>query len=974
MAALLSSPAARSQQWQGGTGIYLNATTGGGQLINFRNPGDGSSPNKAYFTSLGVRVLSADVISPSLPDAEMGNIDVTLEGDSCIRVTTTGSPLDGYTGAMTIRVVAQDKSVRSGLISEFRDLVSIQGAAPGAVSCDTNDPPHAESFTTAPIGQTNPGFDVDLGPRISDADGDPMTLSLVQVYVASGDPSTVGTVTSTGSGFTFVPNRSFSGTAVIEYHVSDGNYSVSGGAAGTDMLWMSGLVSIPVTAVNEAPVASDDATATDFGQSVTIDALLNDQDPDGDTLTIIGFTTPDFGNADIANNQLLYVPPQGFSGVARFSYTVSDGTATDTAQVSVTVRDPGSTNQVPTVTIPAATNGVLNFPDTDGAAGENITIVSQADDPEDALLTWTWVVDGSSSTTQQASLQLALTDGTHSLQVSVSDGELTSSTVTVSVVVAPAVPNTLPTLTLTTSTGDTLFVDTDREPGESVGITATANDADGSIVAGSYRWTVNSTAIPALNGQANATLDLDDGESTVSVSVTDDAGGVATATVTITVSAPIPTLASVAANPVQAAVGASVDTLCPMLNANAEGLTGDAPDLLGQCSRIIGNSENPAQQQQALQALSGEELQAAQTASITFSKVQASNIAARLQALRGGARGVSISGLNLTYEGEAVPLSAIGQAAKALGLVTGRCDADGGLADQRLGIFLNGKIGFGDKDTTANETGYDYDTIGATLGVDYRFTDSFVAGLALGYSESKADFVLDQGNLESNGLSGNLFGSWYKGRGYLDVLAGYGQVDYDSLRHISYQIGDDLIDREALGSTDGTMSTAGVSFGYDLGNKGWTITPNVAVTYMKVEVDGFTETGSQGLDLEYGDQSADSLQYQAGLQVGYRFSRTWGVITPQVYGSYVVDKQDIGSLLLRFANDPFSGSPNEPGSGTVFFVTGDEPDEEYFRWGVSLSAVFKNLVSAFVSYESYAGLDTISYGEVTVGVRLQTSF
>ena len=170
------------------------------------------------------------------------------------------------------------------------------------------------------------------------------------------------------------------------------------------------------------------------------------------------------------------------------------------------------------------------------------------------------------------------------------------------------------------------------------------------------------------------------------------------------------------------------------------------------------------------------------------------------------------------------------------------------------------------------------------------------------------------------------------------------------------------------------MTTAGLSFGYELGKKGWTITPNASISYMKVEVDGFTETGSQGLDLEYGDQSADSMQYQAGLQAGYRFSQTWGVITPQVYGSYVVDKQQLGGILLRFANDPFSGSPSQPGSNTVFFVTGDEPDEQYFRWGVSVSAVFKNMVSGFINYESYAGMDTISYSEVTVGIRMQTSF
>jgi outer membrane autotransporter protein len=410
------------------------------------------------------------------------------------------------------------------------------------------------------------------------------------------------------------------------------------------------------------------------------------------------------------------------------------------------------------------------------------------------------------------------------------------------------------------------------------------------------------------------------------------------------------------------------------LNNTASTLSPDAADLLVQCARIIGNSANPDQQRGALDALNGEQLQAAQNASLNFGKLQAANVAARMSALRQGARGVSLAGLNFSYKGEPVPVAQISQAAKALGLNIGGSSGDedaGDLKARKLGLFLNGKVGFGDRDTTQNETGYDFDSIGATLGADYRFRDDFVAGIAVGYSHAKADFDFDSGGLKSKALSGTVFSTWYAGPAYIDMLATFGSVTYDSKRHIQYNVGSTGLDRTALGDTDGTMITLGLGGGYDITAGGWVFTPNASVTYMKVKVDGFTETGAQGLDLEYGEQDAHSTQFQGGLQVAYNYSAKWGVLSPQLYGSFVRDNQTLDAILLRFASDPFTSNPNQPGSGTVFFATGDEPDKQYFRWGGSLAAAFGRGISAFVNYESFAGLRATSYSEITFGVRMQ---
>ncbi|WP_347332475.1 glycosyl hydrolase family 8 [Marinimicrobium locisalis] len=88
---------------------------------------------------------------------------------------------------------------------------------------------------------------------------------------------------------------------------------------------------------NAAPVAQDDTLQTSAGVSAGIDVLQNDADADGDMLEVVSFTQGGNGTVTASGSQLTYSPNSGFSGPDSFSYTVSDGTDTDTAVVAVTV-------------------------------------------------------------------------------------------------------------------------------------------------------------------------------------------------------------------------------------------------------------------------------------------------------------------------------------------------------------------------------------------------------------------------------------------------------------------------------------------------------------------------------------------------------------------------------------------------------------------------------------------------------------
>ncbi len=99
------------------------------------------------------------------------------------------------------------------------------------------------------------------------------------------------------------------------------------------------LLITPSISANSSPVGYDDTVLVTQSGSVTIPMLLNDSDPDGDTLTLISTTNP--GNGSLVNNgdnTVTYTPTVGFTGDDSFTYILADGNGNqDTATVNITV-------------------------------------------------------------------------------------------------------------------------------------------------------------------------------------------------------------------------------------------------------------------------------------------------------------------------------------------------------------------------------------------------------------------------------------------------------------------------------------------------------------------------------------------------------------------------------------------------------------------------------------------------------------
>ncbi|GMG84201.1 hypothetical protein LNKW23_34150 [Paralimibaculum aggregatum] len=93
-----------------------------------------------------------------------------------------------------------------------------------------------------------------------------------------------------------------------------------------------------VDAANAAPTAAPDTATVASGQSVVIDVLANDSDPDADALAISALGTPSGGTVEIVEGRLVYTADAGFSGLDQFDYAIADGRGGASGSfVSVTV-------------------------------------------------------------------------------------------------------------------------------------------------------------------------------------------------------------------------------------------------------------------------------------------------------------------------------------------------------------------------------------------------------------------------------------------------------------------------------------------------------------------------------------------------------------------------------------------------------------------------------------------------------------
>jgi outer membrane autotransporter protein len=501
----------------------------------------------------------------------------------------------------------------------------------------------------------------------------------------------------------------------------------------------------------------------------------------------------------------------------------------------------------------------------------------------------------------------------------------------------------------------------------------------------SFEWL--DAAQNLLGVGATLNVRLPDGLNQITLRVTGSDLLTATTSVTVVVAAALlddllETLPSLTPN--QRSLATTVDSLCARLAqlAATQPLPLAQLDLLNRCNGIIA-TVNPLDQVAALDQLGSSDLTALRTQALLFSSAQNSGVMQRLAATRHagamGGRKLNFGGSTVSIDGKQVPVEQLQMLAEKLCDFLGGCgpiddeEGAGSLLSDRLGLWARSNYDLGEKSLSPMTDGFEGKQWGLTAGADYRLGAQSVVGLALGYGKSDIDFrPTGRGGLATRSWLLSLYGSTYPvGDMYLDAALNFGSADYDTTRHILYSEGGTPVERTAFGASKGLTIGGGISAGYDWSWRGFTFSPALGYFHTRAKIDSFNESGADGLDLSYGEQSHESSEANLSVSINYAWSTPWMVLVPHLRGEYLHEfNSDIEVFGVRFVNDPFADdlNPTPP-----MVVQSDVPDQWYWRMAAGLSAQFKFGISGYVEYQRLQDFQYMDFENFTVGLRFQRS-
>ncbi|EJE4209233.1 tandem-95 repeat protein [Vibrio parahaemolyticus] len=434
------------------------------------------------------------------------SLEFSVSGNNSIQISivngvATITPTADWNGKETITFTAKDPSGES-----VNQTVDFTVAPVADIVADK-----------ATVVEDTPTIIKVLGNDTFEGDGKVVSLD------TNNGPSN-GTVSVNPDGsVTYTPNDNYHGEDTFTYIVTSGDVSEST------------TVEVNVTPVNDAPVAKDDIATTQEDTAVTIDVLPNDNDIDGDKLSIQSASVPEAqGKVEIVDGKLVFTPAENFNGDAEITYTVTDGELTDEAKVTVTVNP---VNDAPTIKVDAVESITENAVSTDTVVAT--LTVRDTDTPEDQLTVSLennsngyFVLVGNEVKLTQAGVDAVNNDELNlkdlTISASVSDGVNPTASDSDSLIVnrvndAPTVENAI--------ADQVLSEDFDAY---TIDLNEVFKDSDSSLefsVSGN-----NSIQISIVNGVATITPTADwNGKETITFTATDPSGESISQTVNFTV-------------------------------------------------------------------------------------------------------------------------------------------------------------------------------------------------------------------------------------------------------------------------------------------------------------------------------------------------------------------------------------------------------------------------------------------------------
>ncbi|MFG1422255.1 Ig-like domain-containing protein [Roseixanthobacter liquoris] len=413
--------------------------------VTLSPPGDAVKEKAVERAATDESALSAPLSSASSSTASSKSINVD---HGTVQVNADGNltfvPAADFSGTTSFTYTVADEFGSTQTATVTVNVVAV------------NDAPKAVNLKYS-IVEDKP-LTIDVVQASTDADGDALKVVAVDGKVPTEEGVAVagGIVTLTPQGaLLFTPAANYSGAVKFAYTLSDGQ-----GGLGD------GQIDIALSPVNDLPIVGTDKFTVTERESVVLNLLANDSDPDNDALritSIAGMSLPASGGAGIkvsvpggtltlaSDGNLTFTAAANYGGNVSFTYTVSDGhgglsTGTVTGTVVSVNEAPVAGDDTLSVTedVVSTINVLGNDKDADG---DPLRVVAIDNKPLVAVVGSTGVVstapvevaDGSVTLNGNGTLFFtpkANFNGATSFSYTVSDGQGGTDTATVHLNVA----------------------------------------------------------------------------------------------------------------------------------------------------------------------------------------------------------------------------------------------------------------------------------------------------------------------------------------------------------------------------------------------------------------------------------------------------------------------------------------------------------------------------------------------------------
>ncbi len=396
-----------------------------------------------------------------------------------------------------------------------------------------------------------------------------------------------------------------------------------------------------------------------------------------------------------------------------------------------------------------------------------------------------------------------------------------------------------------------------------------------------------------------------------------------------------------------------------MLNGLQATATGDLGNVLNTIAALPSNSEVA----NAYQQISPEKAAALSTLAFAGANLQKSTLSRRITDLRFGPQdaGLTAGGLgafNLNYA-QGSGLMVASSASSLTGLLSGQQDP--GALEKPWGVYFDPGLILGGQGSTLDQTGFDFTMAGFTAGTDYRVWQDLLVGLNTGYTYTSAGFRGSGGYVHGNTWPLNAYAAYLPKPFYAYGSLGYALNLYNLERDINFG----GLGRAAESSTTGNQLNAYGETGYDLKFNPVVLTPAVNLSYSKLWLDGFTESGAGALNLTVGPQSAQSLQTGVGGKIAVPMQRNSVTVTPQAYAFYQHEYSDSSRTLdarlsqtgsaFSYLTDSFTGAPHR----------------NFAVLGADITIATKKNLKVQLDYNAEVGRGNYTAHYISAGVRWQ---